>query len=132
VTEAEVPALRTLLIDGWIDVQICYHEQADCRLAKRHRQLTWLAVTLFGISAIVARLHGSRLLESGTEPNVWGYLSVVIPAIGTALSGCGARRENASRRALPPDGRSVHEAKELVEDSRRPSSPQRARRTLSC
>ena len=132
VAEAEVPTLRTLLIDAWIDDQICYHEKASCRLAKRHRQLTWLAVTLFGISAVVALLHSMRLLESGTQPDVWGYLSVVIPAIGAALSGYGAQREYArlGERSRLMVAR-LNEAKELVEDSKRLSSLQRAARSTA-
>lgn len=127
VAEAEVPALRTLLVDAWIDDQICYHEKAHCRLAKRHRQLAWLAVTLFGISAIVALLHS--MLKTGTEPDVWAYLSVVIPAIGAALSGYGAQREYArlAERSRLMVAR-LNEARELVEDSTRLSSLQRAAR----
>ena len=130
VPETEVPRLRTLLTDAWIDDQICYHEKASRRLAARHRQLTWLAVGLFGISALVALLHSMRLLEGGGEPDVWGYLSVVIPAIGAALSGYGAQREYArlAERSRLMVAR-LNEAKELVEDSKRLSSLQQATRS---
>lgn len=130
VAEPETPALRTLLIDAWIDDQIGYHQKTSSRLAKRQRQLTWLAVTLFGVSALVALLHSLHLLEGRTEPDVWGYLSVVIPAIGAALSGYGAQREYArlAERSRLMVVR-LSDAKNLVEDSTRLSSLQRATRS---
>lgn len=130
VAEPQMPALRTLLINGWIDDQIGYHQETSRRLAKRQRQLTWLAVALFGVSALVALLHSMRLLEGRTEPDVWGYLSVVIPAIGAALSGYGAQREYArlAERSRLMVAR-LSDAKDLVEDSKRLSSLQRATRS---
>ena len=130
VPESEVPTLRKLLIGAWIDDQIGYHKKANCRLAKRQRQLTWLAVALFGASALVALLHSLQLLERRSEPDVWGYLSVVIPAIGAALSGYGAQREYArlAERSRLMVAR-LNDARELVEDSKRLSSLQRAARS---
>lgn len=130
VTEPEVPALRKLVIDAWIDGQIDYHKRASYRLAKRQRQLTWLAVVLFGVSALVALLHSMHLLEWHSGPDVWGYLSVVIPAIGAALSGYGAQREYArlAERSRLMVSR-LKAARELVEDSKRLSSLQRATRS---
>ena len=130
VPESEVPALRKLLIGAWIDDQIGYHKETSCRLAKRQRQLTWLAVALFGVSALVALLHSLQLLEGRSEPEVWGYLSVVIPAIGAALSGYGAQREYArlAERSRLMVAR-LNDARELVEDSKRLSSLQRAARS---
>jgi len=130
VTDAEVPALRKLLIDGWIDDQIGYHEKASRRMARRQRRLTGLAVTLFAVSALVALLHSMHLLEGNSEPDVWGFLSVVIPAIGAALSGYGAQREYArlAERSRLMVSR-LREAKDLVEDSTRLSSLQRAARS---
>ena len=125
-----MPALRTLLVNAWIDDQISYHQGTSCRLAKRQRRLTWLAVALFGVSALVALLHSMHLLEGRTEPDVWGYLSVIIPAIGAALSGYGAQREYArlAERSRLMVAR-LNDAKDLVEDSKRLSSLQRATRS---
>ena len=130
VTELEVPALRKLLVDAWIDDQIGYHKKASYRLAKRQRQLTWLAVALFGVSAFVALLHSMQLLEWHSAPDVWGYLSVVIPAIGAALSGYGAQREYArlAERSRLMVSR-LKEARALVEDSKQLVSLQRATRS---
>jgi hypothetical protein len=130
VPESEVPALRKLLIDAWIDDQIEYHKKTSCRLAKRQRQLTWLAVALFGVSAVVALLHSMHLLVTGSEPDLWGYLSVVIPAIGAALSGYGAQREYArlAERSRLMVAR-LSEAKDLVMDSQKLLSLQRATRS---
>jgi SMODS and SLOG-associating 2TM effector domain 3 len=130
VPEPEVPALRKLLIDAWIDDQIGYHKKTMCRLAKRQRQLTWLAVALFGVSAVVALLHSMHLLVGRSEPDVWGYLSVVIPAIGAALSGYGAQREYArlAERSRLMVAR-LRDAREMVGDAKRLSSLQRATRS---
>jgi SMODS and SLOG-associating 2TM effector domain 1 len=130
VPESDVPALRKLLIDAWIDDQIEYHKKTSRRLAKRQRELTWLAVALFGVSAVVALLHSMHLLEARSEPDLWGYLSVVIPAIGAALSGYGAQREYArlAERSRLMVAR-LGEAKDLVVDSDRISSLQRATRS---
>ena len=69
--------------------------------------------------------------SSGTPSRTsGGYLSVVIPAIGAALSGYGAQREYArlAERSRLMVSR-LTEARELVEDSKRLSSLQRATRT---
>jgi hypothetical protein len=115
---------------AWIDDQIDYHSTTTARLARRQQWLTWLAVTLFGVSAVVALLHSMHLLESHSGPDVWGFLSVVIPAIGAALSGYGAQREYArlGERSRLMVSR-LKEARDLVEDSTRLSSLQRATRT---
>jgi hypothetical protein len=125
--DSELPVLRKLLINGWIGYQVAYHQQLSGRLARRQRQLTWLAITLFGISALVAFLHSMNLLSSPTNPDIWGYLSVIIPAIGAALSGYGAQREYArlAERSRLMVAR-LNEAGRLVADSKRLSSLQRA------
>jgi len=130
VPESEVPALRKLLIGAWIDDQIGYPKRTSRRLARRQRRLTWLAVALFRVSAVVALLHSMHLLVGRSEPEVWGYLSVVIPAIGAALSGYGAQREYArlAERSRLMVAR-LNDARELVKDSKRLSSLQRAARS---
>jgi hypothetical protein len=92
MTELDVPALRSFLIEAWIDDQARYHQKTSLRLAGKQRRLTFLAIGLFSVSAIVALLHsmGAEIIH---HHEVWGYLSVVIPAIGAALSGYGAQRE---------------------------------------
>ncbi len=95
VLAAELPVLRTMLIRAWIDDQIGYHKGAAARLTRRQRQLTWLAAGLFGVSALAALFHSMNILVEPSEPDVWGYMSIIIPAIGAALSGYGAQREYA-------------------------------------
>jgi SMODS and SLOG-associating 2TM effector domain 1 len=90
--ESELPVLR-LLIEAWIYDQWKYHKRVSKRLARRQRLLSWLAVVLFGVSAVVALFHSLNVLESASEPDVWGYFSVVIPAVGAAISGYSAQRE---------------------------------------
>jgi len=93
--EDDLPVLKKLLIRAWIDDQARYHFLVYQRLATRQRRLTWLAIALFGVSALVALFHSVGILESPSEPDVWGYLSVVIPAVGGAISGYSAQREYA-------------------------------------
>jgi hypothetical protein len=71
-----------------------------------------------------------HLLETRSGPDLWGYLSVVIPAIGAALSGYGAQREYArlAERSRLMVAR-LSEAKDLVMDSQRLLSLQRATRS---
>ena len=95
VLPGELPVLRSMLIRAWIDDQISYHTRTAARLARRQRQLTWLAAGLFGVSALAALFHSMNILVEPSEPDVWGYLSIIIPAIGAALSGYGAQREYA-------------------------------------
>ena len=86
-----------------------------------------LAVTLFAVSALVALFHSMSLLQSPSEPDVWGYLSVVIPAVGAALSGYSAQREYArlAERSRPMVTR-LNAARRQVDSSKRLSSLQRA------
>ena len=95
VLAAKLPVLRTMLTRAWIDDQIRYHRRTATRQARRQRQLTWLAAGLFGVSALAALFHSMNILVERSEPDVWGYLSIIIPAIGATLSGYGAQREYA-------------------------------------
>jgi SMODS and SLOG-associating 2TM effector domain 1 len=121
--ESELPVLRDLLIKAWIDDQVAYHQKAHDRLTRRQRRLGWLAITLFGVSALVAVFHSVDLLGS----EVWGYLSVVIPAVGAALAGYSAQREYtriADRSRLMVSR--LKEVRHQVETSRWLSSLRRA------
>jgi hypothetical protein len=125
--EPELPRLRDLLLVAWIDDQVDYHQGVSDRLTRRQRQLNLLAVTLFGVSALVALFHSMNLLQSPSEPDVWGFLSVVIPAIGAALSGYSAQREYArlAERSRLMVTR-LNAARHQVEGSSQLSSLQRA------
>ena len=130
VAESDVSALRTLLIGAWVDDQIRYHQKANRHLGKRQRLLTWVAAGLFAVSAVVALIHSTHTFDWHSEPDVWAYLSIVIPALGAALSGYGAQREYArlAERSRLMVCR-LKEAKNLVADSKRLSSLQRAARS---
>jgi SMODS and SLOG-associating 2TM effector domain 1/SMODS and SLOG-associating 2TM effector domain 3 len=125
--ETELPHLRDLLEDAWIDDQVNYHQGVSDRLTRRQRQLNLLAVTLFGVSALVALFHSMNLLQSPSEPDGWGFLSVVIPAIGAALSGYSAQREYArlAERSRLMVAR-LNAVKRQVRSSKQLSSLQRA------
>ena len=91
--ETEFPELRALLTEAWIDHQACYHSGVYRRLTKRQRWLHSLAIALFGVAVVVAVLHSTSVLQSAFRYDVWGYCSVVIPAIGAAIAGYSAQRE---------------------------------------
>jgi membrane protein YdbS with pleckstrin-like domain len=121
--DAEFPVLRHLLTEAWIDDQVGYHTGVSKRLTRRQRQLGWLAIALFALSALAAVCHSVDLLGS----NVWGYLSVVIPAVAAAIAGYSAQREYAriaDRSRLMVNR--LSEARRQIEGTRRMSSLQRA------
>lgn len=93
--ESELDVLKSLLEEAWIDNQVIYHKGVSRRLTNRQRQLSWLAVLLFGVSALVALFHSMNVLEPDAPLDIWGYCSVVIPAVGAAISGYSAQREYA-------------------------------------
>ena len=121
--ESELPELRALLTEAWIDGQVAYHQGVRDRLTRRQRRLGWLAIALFGVSAPIALFHSVDLLGS----EVWGYLSVVIPAVGAALAGYNAQREYAriADRSRLMVSR-LTEVRHQVQNSRRLSSLRRA------
>ena len=92
-SEPGLGELRALLIEAWVDDQVKYHERVSQRMSGRQRVFSLLAVGLFGVSALAALFHSLNLVPSG--PDVLGYLSVVIPAVGAAISGYSAQREYA-------------------------------------
>ena len=72
VAESEVPALRELLTEAWIDNQVAYHDGVSEQLSRRQRRLSWLAVTLFSVSALVALLHSMNVFQSASGPDSGG------------------------------------------------------------
>jgi hypothetical protein len=125
--ESDLPMLKELVTKAWIDEQAAYHTRVFRRLTRRQHQLSWLAVILFGVSALVALFHSTGVLESSSGPDVWGYCSVVIPAVGAAIAGYSAQREYAriagrSRQMVMR----LQDLREQVEHSHRLSSLQRA------
>jgi SMODS and SLOG-associating 2TM effector domain 1 len=92
-SEPGLGVLRALLIEAWVEDQVKYHQRVGERMSGRQREFNLLAVVLFGVSALAALLHSLNLVPSG--PDVLGYLSVVIPAVGAAISGYSAQREYA-------------------------------------
>jgi SMODS and SLOG-associating 2TM effector domain 1 len=125
--ESDLPGLKELVTKAWINGQAAYHTRVFRRLTRRQRQLGWLAVILFGVSALVALFHSTGVLESASGPDVWGYCSVVIPAVGAAIAGYSAQREYAriAERSRQMVLR-LQDLREQVEHSHRLSSLQQA------
>lgn len=127
--ESELSALKALVIEAWIDHQARYHRRVYERMTRRHRQLSSLAVTLFGISVLVAVFHSKSFLQSASGKDFWGYFSVIIPAIGAAIAGYSAQREYtrlAERSKVMV--RRLGEVRRVVQDSGQLSSLEDAAR----
>lgn len=109
----EPDVLRHVLDQGWIRDQLDYHKKTSKKYARRSRRFTIAAVGLFTLSAVAALLH-SLGNESHIHPGtVLGFLSIVIPAVGAAISGYAAQRDYARHAE-----RSLRFAAELVEARR--------------
>lgn len=129
--ESELSELKDLLIEAWIDDQAGYHGQVYKRMSGRHHQLILLAAVLFGVSALAAVFHSLSFLQSDSGYDVWGYLSVIIPAVAAAIAGYSAQRDYtrlAERSKVMV--RQLQEVRQLVEDSGQlPSLQDAARKT---
>jgi hypothetical protein len=127
--ESELEGLRTLLVEAWVDDQVKYHRKVSKTMSRRQLQLGLLAVVLFGVSALAALFHSTRLIPSASHPDFLGYFSIVIPAVGAALSGYSAQREYArlAQRSRQMMGR-LSEARQQIERSEELPALQRAAR----
>jgi len=88
--EDSIVGLKELLVRGWLGQQIAYHEQVTARNNSRNTQLSRLAFSLFLVSIVAAVLHSLGVFG---KFEVLGFLSVVVPAVGAAVSGYAAHRE---------------------------------------
>jgi hypothetical protein len=88
----DVDAARKILDEQWIIDQLRYHNKTRCKYEGRSRRFTWIAISLFSLSAMAALLHS---LGIGQPHSLWAFLSIVIPSVGAALSGYGAQRDYA-------------------------------------
>jgi hypothetical protein len=92
----DVEAIREVLAEQWICDQLLYHKNTSDRYERRSRRFTTAAVGLFTLSAGAALLHSLGTGPDILRPNtLWDFLSIVIPAVGAALSGYGAQRDYA-------------------------------------
>ena len=92
----DVGVIKEVLEREWIADQREYHETTSKIYGKRSRRLTKLAVSLFIMSAGAALLHSLGTGADLLRPyKFWDFCSIVIPAMGAALSGYGAQRDYA-------------------------------------
>jgi hypothetical protein len=94
--------LRTRIAESWLVPQIAYHGALARRCHRNHRRFARLAVILFALSAAAALVHSAGLLEKTDLPRYVSLISVVVPAIGAAISGYAAQRDYA-RQAIRSD-----------------------------
>jgi hypothetical protein len=100
--------LRSFLRDAWVSQQLGYYERASDRNHHRHRVLIQATSVLFLGTLVAAVLHalgvGHRSnAASFSWSNTFTFASIVLPALGGALTGIGAQREyvrNAERFRL--------------------------------
>lgn len=95
----DLEAGRTLLLDLWIDPQLDYHRAVSVAASTYQRRSTRVAVGLFGVSLVAAVLHARSALTPAGAPDYWGYISIVVPAAGAAVSGYTAQREYVRQRS---------------------------------
>ncbi len=88
----DVEAIRKVLGEEWISDQLQYHDYTSRKYERRSQRFTWAAVWLFVLSAAAALLHS---IGFGHSHSLWGFLSIVVPAVGASLSGYGAQRDYA-------------------------------------
>jgi hypothetical protein len=127
VAESEVPALRQLLLDSWINDQISYNEKAYFRLTQRQRQLNRVVVALFGIGVLMALLHSLGIAHLA---KLTAYLAVVTPVIAAVFNSYIVQRDYgrlAERSRLMVVR--LTEARRLVTESEQLSSLQAAARS---
>jgi hypothetical protein len=91
-TPSDVEATRKVLDKQWIYDQLRYHENTSRKYEKKSRRFTWAAIGLFTLSAIAALLHSAGM---GQPHAFWAFLSILVPAVGAALSGYAAQRDYA-------------------------------------
>jgi hypothetical protein len=109
----EPGVLRHVLEEEWILDQLNYHQSTSNKYARRSRRFTVAAVGLFTLSAVAALLH-SLGNESHIHPaTLLAFFSIVIPAMGAAMSGYAAQRDYARHSE-----RSLRFAAELIEARR--------------
>jgi hypothetical protein len=91
-TPGDVEATRKFLDEQWICDQLIYHENTSAKYETKSRRFTWAAVCLFTLSAVAALLHSAGV---GGPNEFWAFLSILVPAVGAALSGYAAQRDYA-------------------------------------
>jgi hypothetical protein len=104
--------LRHVLEKAWILDQLHYHQGTSDKYGRRSRRFTVAAVGLFTLSAVAALLH-SLGHESQNPARLLSFFSIVIPAVGAAISGYAAQRDYARHSE-----RSLRFAAELTEAQR--------------
>jgi hypothetical protein len=95
LTSADVGPLQRFLALAWIDRQVGYHKDTALRHARFHLLAGYTTYVLFFASLTAAILHFLNVLHHhGGEPfALWGFLSIVVPAAGAAVSAIVAERQ---------------------------------------
>jgi hypothetical protein len=83
-------ATRGVLDSQWITDQLKYHVRTYRKYEDRARRFTWIAISLFAVSAVAALIHSTGVAQ---PHSLWSFLSIVVPAVGAALSGYSAQRD---------------------------------------
>ena len=92
----DVTGIREVLNSEWILDQLCYHTRTSRKYKRRGERFNDAAIVLFTLSAVAALLHSLSKGSADTPTlHTVDYLSIVIPAVGAALSGYGAQRDYA-------------------------------------
>jgi hypothetical protein len=79
--------LRQFLIEGWLNDQIKYHEEAVERYQRARLRLTRAVFGLFGVTVVVGCLHAFDVVGGVFWPRMLVFLAVALPGFGAALTG---------------------------------------------
>ncbi len=80
------------LCNAWIEDQIQYHKRTWERHHSRHRHLTTVSYTLFGLTIGVALLHVAKVGPHWLE-TCFAFLAVVFPAIAASITAIRTHRD---------------------------------------
>jgi len=92
LTEADVPQLRTLLSQFWVEHQHRYFERAAKRNEQRDVTLRRVTAALLACSIVFALLHALSIGDEDIE-HIWVFGSITLPVVGAAVHAIATARD---------------------------------------
>ncbi len=111
-------AISARLVEEWVQPQISYHQATGRYVARRSRELRWVAVALFSLSVCAALAHAVGLHVTQHLDPV--FIAIAAPTVAAAISGYAAQRDF-PRLALTSQ-RMVQNLSDAVADIRKAST----------
>jgi SMODS and SLOG-associating 2TM effector domain 1 len=89
ITDSDLPFLLRIIIGGWLEGQIAYHQQRARQHQSRHDFFHYAAFAAFALTLIAAIVSVTNHVGPTTEA-----LAIILPAVGAALGSINAQREH--------------------------------------